>query len=55
MPGAKKYLVYLMGTSKGLLLPAVILTYVMTGTLDFADNITHRRVSQRRPITSGSP
>src|SRR3972149_5920211 len=37
--GGKKYLVYLMGTSKGLLLPAVILTYVMTGTLEFADNI----------------
>jgi multicomponent Na+:H+ antiporter subunit D len=37
--GAKKYLVYLMGTSKGFLLPALILTYVMTGTLDFADNI----------------
>jgi multicomponent Na+:H+ antiporter subunit D len=38
--GGKKYMVYLMGTSKGLLLPAVILTYVMTGTLDFSDNIT---------------
>jgi len=38
--GAKKYMVYLMGTSKGLLLPAVVLTYVMTGTLDFSDNIT---------------
>ena len=37
--GAKKYLVYLMGTSKGFLLPAMILAYVMTGTLDFADNI----------------
>jgi multicomponent Na+:H+ antiporter subunit D len=37
--GAKKYIVYLVGTSKGFLLPAVILTYVMTGTLDFADNI----------------
>ncbi len=37
--GAKKYMVYLMGTSKGLLLPALILTYIMTGTLDFADNI----------------
>ena len=37
--GAKKYMVYLMGTSKGFLLPALILTYVMTGTLDFADNI----------------
>ncbi|HOS60454.1 MAG TPA: proton-conducting transporter membrane subunit, partial [Syntrophorhabdaceae bacterium] len=34
--GAKKYIVYLMGTSKGLLLPAVILTYVMSGTLDFS-------------------
>ncbi len=38
--GAKKYMVYLMGTSKGLLLPATILTYVLTGTLDFSDNIT---------------
>lgn len=37
--GAKKYIVYLMGTSKGLLLPAVVLTYVLTGTLDFSDNI----------------
>jgi len=37
--GAKKYIVYLMGTSKGLLLPATILTYVLTGTLDFSDNI----------------
>ena len=37
--GGKKYLAYLVGTSKGLLLPAVILTYIMTGTLDFADNI----------------
>jgi len=37
--GAKKYIVYLMGTSKGLLLPAVILTYVLTGTLDFADDV----------------
>ncbi len=37
--GAKKYIVYLMGTSKGLLLPAVVLTYIMAGTLDFSDNI----------------
>jgi multicomponent Na+:H+ antiporter subunit D len=37
--GAKKYIVYLMGTSKGLLLPAVVLTYVLTGTLNFSDNI----------------
>lgn len=38
--GAKKYMVYLMGTSKGLLLPATVLTYILTGTLDFADSIT---------------
>ena len=38
--GGKKYIVYLMGTSKGLLLPALVLTYVFTGTLDFADTIT---------------
>jgi multicomponent Na+:H+ antiporter subunit D len=37
--GAKKYLIYLMGTSKGLLLPAMVLTYVLAGTLDFSDNI----------------
>ncbi len=37
--GGKKYLVYLMGTSKGLVLPALVLVYVLTGTLDFADNI----------------
>ena len=34
--GSRKYLVYLMGTSKGFLLPALALVYVMTGTLDFA-------------------
>lgn len=44
--GAKKYIVYLMGTSKGLLLPATVLTYVLTGTLDFADNITSGIFSQ---------
>jgi len=33
--GARKYLVYLMGTSKLFLLPAMILTYVLTGSLDF--------------------
>lgn len=32
--GARKYLVYLMGTSKLFLLPAMVLTYVLTGTLD---------------------
>ena len=37
--GGKKYLVYLTATAKGLVLPAMILIYVLTGTLDFADNI----------------
>ncbi|MFH1912708.1 MAG: monovalent cation/H+ antiporter subunit D family protein [Pseudomonadota bacterium] len=33
--GARKYLVYLMGTSKLFLLPAMVLTYVLVGNLDF--------------------
>lgn len=33
--GARKYLVYLMGTSKLFFLPAMVLTYVLAGTLDF--------------------
>ncbi len=37
--GAKKYIIYLTTTAKGLLLPAMILIYVLTGTLDFAPNI----------------
>jgi multicomponent Na+:H+ antiporter subunit D len=37
--GARKYLVYLTGTAKALLLPAMVLIYVLAGTLDFADNI----------------
>lgn len=32
--GARKYLVYLMGSSKLFLLPAMVLTYVLCGTLD---------------------
>jgi multicomponent Na+:H+ antiporter subunit D len=35
--GGRKYLTYLMGTSIGLLLPAIILTYTFTGTLDFSN------------------
>ena len=34
--GARKYMVYLTGTAKGFFLPAIILTYVLAGTLDFA-------------------
>lgn len=37
--GARKYLVYLTATAKGLVLPAMILIYVLTGNLDFAGNI----------------
>ncbi|RQD78574.1 monovalent cation/H+ antiporter subunit D family protein [Desulfonatronospira sp. MSAO_Bac3] len=33
--GARKYVVYLMGTAKLFLLPAMIMTYVLCGTLDF--------------------
>jgi len=37
--GAKKYIVYLTTTAKGFLLPALVLTYVVAGTLEFPDNI----------------
>lgn len=37
--GGRKYLTYLTGTAKGLILPAMVLIYVMSGTLEFADNI----------------
>ncbi len=37
--GARKYIIYLTTTAKGLLLPAMILIYILTGSLDFADNI----------------
>ena len=33
--GARKYMVYLMGTSKLFLLPAMVMTFVLAGTLDF--------------------
>jgi multicomponent Na+:H+ antiporter subunit D len=36
--GARKYLVYLTTTAKGLILPAMALLYVLSGTLDFATN-----------------
>ena len=36
--GAKKYLIYLMGSGKLFFLPAVILTYVIAGTLDFGSH-----------------
>ncbi|MFT5701856.1 MAG: multicomponent Na+:H+ antiporter subunit D [Desulforhopalus sp.] len=38
--GARKYIVYLTTTAKAFLLPAMILIYVLTGTLDFASDIS---------------
>jgi multicomponent Na+:H+ antiporter subunit D len=35
----KKYLTYLTGAAKGLVLPAMVLIYVLNGNLDFANNI----------------
>ena len=35
----KKYLTYLTATAKGLVLPAMVLIYVLTGNLNFANNI----------------
>lgn len=37
--GGKKYLVYLTTTAKALLLPAMVGLYLVSGTLDFADNV----------------
>lgn len=34
--GAKKYLIYLVGTSELFILPAIVLTYLLAGTLDFS-------------------
>ncbi len=36
--GGRKYLVYLTTTAKALVLPAMVLIFVLTGTLDFATN-----------------
>lgn len=38
--GGKKYIAYLTATAKGLVLPAMALIYALTGTLDFATNIS---------------
>ncbi len=36
LAGAKKYIVYLLGTSKTFFLAAMVLTYIVAGTLDFS-------------------
>lgn len=37
--GARKYITYLTTTAKGLILPAMVLIYVLSGTLDFATSV----------------
>lgn len=37
--GGKKYMVYLTTTAKGLILPSMVLVYVLSGTLDFSNNV----------------
>jgi len=37
--GGRKYLTYLTTTAKGLILPAMVLIYVLSGTLDFATDV----------------
>jgi multicomponent Na+:H+ antiporter subunit D len=37
--GGRKYLTYLTTAAKGLILPAMVLIYVLSGTLDFATNM----------------
>ncbi len=37
--GGRRYLVYLTTAAKGLILPAMALIYVLSGTLDFASNV----------------
>lgn len=39
--GARKYMTYLTTTAKGLVLPAMVLIYVLTGTLDFPTDVHH--------------
>jgi len=39
--GGRKYIVYLTTTAKAFLLPAMILIYVLTGTLDFTSDIRY--------------
>jgi len=45
--GARKYLIYLVGTSKTFLLSAVILTYIVAGNLEFSPHGLLSAVSQQ--------
>src|SRR5512137_920010 len=52
--GGRKYLTYLVGTVKGMVLPAMVGIYFLTGTLDFADNIHSGilAVDSNRPLVT---
>ncbi len=47
--GARKYIIYLTATAKFLLLPALALIYVLTGSLDFPHNISQGVFSTDAP------
>ena len=51
MAGGKKYITYLLGTSKLFLLPALVLTYTVAGTLDFAGGGVFSAVADKTLIT----
>ena len=47
--GGRKYLTYLLATSIGLVLPAMIITYQMTGTLEFSIWVSMEMLLNREP------
>ena len=51
MAGGKKYITYLLGTSKLFLLPALVLTYTVAGTLDFSGGGVFSAVADKTLIT----
>ena len=51
MAGGKKYITYLLGTSKLFLLPALVLTYTVAGTLDFSGGGVFPAVADKTLIT----
>jgi multicomponent Na+:H+ antiporter subunit D len=50
--GARKYVIYLLGSAKVLLLAAVVLTYNLAGTLDFREGgiLPTAQLAARRPL-----
>lgn len=51
MAGGKKYITYLLGTSKLLLLPALVLTYTVAGTLEFSGGGLFSAAADRTLVT----